>query len=51
MPYEHLEKYLKEKEKEGLVRKTKEKKKESSLTKADIDKLVLQMLKDFEYIE
>lgn len=46
--YKHLDKYLKNK---GLQTKVKTKKKEVSLTPDDIQKLTIQMLKDFGYVE
>lgn len=48
MAYEKLEQYLDEK---GIQIKIKDKKNEKDLTPDDIQKLMVQMLKDFGYLE
>ena len=48
METKNLDKYLKDK---GIQIKIKDKKKEKDLTSDDIQKLMVQMLKDFGYLE
>ena len=48
MAYEKLKQYL---DKKGIQIKIKDKKKEKDVTPADIQKLMVQMLKDFGYLE